>query len=244
MNNNTLEAELYDWHNSFALKRQSADVDYFINQLQIYHPTNALVVGAGTGRVAIPLSLHTKVTALDIDNERLVLLKSKNKNIETINIDITIFNTKNMYDLVIAPYSTLQLIRTELLIKCFSNIYNALKAGGMFIFDLSRNFDIKPDTEWSTVIEEYCDTLKMDIIEEQKNIRSTDYISIKKRYSKKLNHELILEIEEKWYYCNEEMLSRIIEKTGFHIKKIDSGYLDGKSNHRLIYHCKKDYAIK
>lgn len=81
MNDKKLLAIMYDFYNHHTLRDQNRDIDYYIKQIQKYSAEKVLVVGAGTGRVAIPLSNYTNVTALDFDEERLNVLISKNKNI-------------------------------------------------------------------------------------------------------------------------------------------------------------------
>lgn len=99
---------MYDFYNSHILKGQNDDIIYYLNQIEKYNAKNVLVIGAGTGRVAIPLSKHSVVTALDFDKERLVRLKNKEKNINIICIDFLDYNESKKYDLIIIPYSTLQ----------------------------------------------------------------------------------------------------------------------------------------
>ena len=81
MNEKSLLALMYDFYNLHTLKGQNDDIDYYINQIKKYNAKDVLVIGAGTGRVAIPLSKYSNVTALDFDKERLNRLKNKEKNI-------------------------------------------------------------------------------------------------------------------------------------------------------------------
>ena len=55
MNEKSLLALMYDFYNLHTLKGQNDDIDYYINQIKKYNAKDVLVIGAGTGRVAIPL---------------------------------------------------------------------------------------------------------------------------------------------------------------------------------------------
>ena len=74
MNDNYLLALMYDFYNYNTLRGQNDDIPYYIKQIDKYSSKKVLVVGAGTGRVAIPLAKYCDVTALDFDKERLTVL--------------------------------------------------------------------------------------------------------------------------------------------------------------------------
>ncbi|MFE7117752.1 hypothetical protein ACFU99_20285, partial [Streptomyces sp. NPDC057654] len=71
------EALLYDWHNQHRLRRQQRDIAYWLNLTE--RNDRLLVLGAGTGRVAVPLAEHRdsnhdrdrSVTAVDLSQARL-----------------------------------------------------------------------------------------------------------------------------------------------------------------------------
>lgn len=108
MTDKELLAIMYDFYNQHTLRDQNRDIDYYIKQIKKYSVERVLVVGAGTGRVAIPLSDYAKITAVDFDNERLEILKSKKENINVVCCDFINFKSLEKYDLIIVPYSTIQ----------------------------------------------------------------------------------------------------------------------------------------
>jgi SAM-dependent methyltransferase len=70
-----------------------------------------LDVGAGTGRVAIPLHrAGHEVVALDLDGELLSVLRSREPEIRTVTADAQSFELGQRFGLVIAPMQTVQLL--------------------------------------------------------------------------------------------------------------------------------------
>ena len=71
MDSKKMLAYMYDFYNLHTLKGQNDDIKYYKEQIKYYNAKTVLIVGAGTGRVAIPLNDVAKVTALDFDEGRL-----------------------------------------------------------------------------------------------------------------------------------------------------------------------------
>lgn len=98
--------------------------------------------GAGTGRISIPLAITGyEVTAIDCSTEMLRELKRKahdqNLNIET-HITLTDIISKD-FDLAIAIFTVLAYITSQSVLKdVFQEIYNLLKPGCLFMFDLEK----------------------------------------------------------------------------------------------------------
>lgn len=82
--NEEWEALLYDWHNDIKLRRQNKDIEFWESYLEKLCSNEVLVVGAGTGKIAIPLSKYFNVEALDISAGRLKRLKNKSNEVLTI----------------------------------------------------------------------------------------------------------------------------------------------------------------
>jgi len=98
--------------------------------------------GSGTGRISIPLAkAGYEVTAVDCSSEMLEELRRKaqpqNLNIVT---QLTLTDViSNEFDLAIAIFTVLAYIKTQSELKAtFQNIYNSLKPGGLFMFDLEN----------------------------------------------------------------------------------------------------------
>ena len=77
MNDKEILALMYDFYNEHTLKTQNDDIDYYKSIIKDYNLKEVLIVGAGTGRVAIPLSKVANVEALDLDLERLNRIHKK-----------------------------------------------------------------------------------------------------------------------------------------------------------------------
>ena len=98
--------------------------------------------GAGTGRISITLAnTGYEVTAVDCSPEMLVELNRKvqdqNLNIET-HLTLTDIISKD-FDLAIGIFTVLAYIKTQTELKAlFQNIYNSLKPGGLFMFDIEK----------------------------------------------------------------------------------------------------------
>ncbi len=47
---------MYDFYNEHTVRDQNKDIQYYINKILEYSAKKILIIGAGTGRVAVPLS--------------------------------------------------------------------------------------------------------------------------------------------------------------------------------------------
>lgn len=234
-----VEPLLYDWHNDLALESQKHDIAFLKKIIKQYSAHNILIVGAGTGRVAIPLSQTVTVTALDKDQDRLARLKSRKSNIkEIICSDILGFDPQGQkYDLVISPYSTIQAFYPPTTIKkAFERISSALKDDGLFVFDVSTSFNNKPSSSWQKILSGYCSELGSQVNECQKIERQAHYLRISKRFKYSGGQ---LNLTERWSYYNEELIKQSLAATSFKVIKVYKGYGKNISTHRRIYVCKK-----
>lgn len=164
MTDKKLLAIMYDFYNQHTLRDQNRDIDYYIKQIKKYSAEKVLVVGAGTGRVAIPLSDYVNITALDFDKERLELLKSKNVNINAICCDFINFNSSEKYDLVIIPYSTIQFCGDITKInEIFNNLNQIMTEQTICIFDVSESFNEKVEKTKEFLFKDFCDEIKEQV---------------------------------------------------------------------------------
>ena len=178
MSDNEILALMYDFYNKYVLKDQNKDIDYYINQLNEYSANNVLVVGAGTGRVAIPLSDYVNVSALDFDLERLKLLNVKSKKPSIIYTDFVDFNHLDEYDLIIFPYSTIQFGGDYLKIN---EIFN--KLGLVKFIEINNSKETYTYKDYEIVLEdvkdlglfmevEHCTNNDVDVKEIKRQIQS------------------------------------------------------------------------
>ena len=125
----------------YDLMMESVDYDIFINLAKehISKDKTILDCGCGTGNVGIPLKkLGYNITGIDISNEMLAICKYKQ---ELNNVSFPIFENDLEedlgHDLFDACISFLDVINYVDYKKAFKNIYNVLKSGGIFIFDVN-----------------------------------------------------------------------------------------------------------
>lgn len=226
-----LEALLYDWHNSLKLKRQNEDINYYKDFILYNQLKNVLIVGAGTGRIAMPLSSYCNVTALDKSIGRLNRIRI-NPNIHIEHSDIVDYHKKEKYDCIIIPYSTFQCVYpTTKIVDMLSVINELLFNKGFLIIDVSTHFNDDAECDWEKVAEGFSSELNAYIIEYNKTIRFKDYILLKKRY--KINNDYY-QGDEIWYNYDYDYISRVLFQTGFKISNIFNGYGNGKSIHRRV----------
>ena len=107
-------------------------------------PENGKILdfGAGTGRISIPLAKGGyEVTAVDSSSEMLGELRRK---AQTQQLNINTYselpnNISENFDMAIAIFTVLAyIIEQSELETVFQNIYNSLKPGGFFMFDLEK----------------------------------------------------------------------------------------------------------
>lgn len=241
MKNSEIEALLYDWHNNINLHNQNKDINFYKKIIKNKINANILIIGAGTGRVAIPLSENNNIVALDKDINRLNRLrkkiKSKNK-LEIVNVDIEHYKTSKKFDYIIIPYSTMQNIYPKCKQrKVLRNIKRLLKEYGTCIIDNSNRFKEFKDEDYKNVCSGFCSEIKMVINEYEKCIVHKKYIILKKKFI--CNNKNILRKKERWNILDERDFEKLILSEKLNIKNKVYGY-DDFTKHRVIYFLNKE----
>jgi SAM-dependent methyltransferase len=233
-------ALMYDWHNGVQLRAQNADVDYFRHWIQKYKIHHLLVVGAGTGRIAQPLAgLVEHLVALDMNPFRLARINVHTyQNIQLEVADICRYEPESPFDLVLVPYSTLQLIsdgaRLQLAIE---HLRDATKPDGIVLVDISTSFGNRPEHPWIQVLEAYCDELGETISEWEEATRGGGSFNIRCCYRlRSLDSEVIVGETERWFAHDERSLTMLLEASGLKVSRCDHGYGPNMSTHRRIFH--------
>ena len=132
-------------YNSFSyyydLMMDSVDYDIFIDIVKkhISKDKSILDAGCGTGNVCIPLALDGyNITGIDNSTDMLTICKHKE---QLNNVNFPIFDDNIEEDLgnelFDACISFLDVINYVDYKKAFKSIYNVLKNGGIFIFDVN-----------------------------------------------------------------------------------------------------------
>jgi ubiquinone/menaquinone biosynthesis C-methylase UbiE len=124
-----LAAEDYDKKEKYL---NSFEKGKFLSLLPEIKDKKILDVGAGTGRVSLPLVLSgAQVTALDISEKILELLKRKNKKITTVVGEAENLPFENeSFDIVTAAFLIVHLKDPKIF---FDEVYRVLKPDGLFL---------------------------------------------------------------------------------------------------------------
>lgn len=239
MDKKSLLALMYDFYNSHTLKGQNDDINYYINQIKLYNSKDILIIGAGTGRVAILLTKYANITALDFDKERLARLKNKEKNVNTICIDFLDYCGSKKFDLIIIPYSTLQFDNSkEKLTRFFKKLYETMNDETIVIFDVSESFNTKIEKTNELLFKDYCSEIDDEVEVFYSSKRFKDYIEFNVEY--KICGKNYSAIEhEKYYYYDKSLLFDVINNNKLRILKIDDGYGKDDFKHKHLYHCRR-----
>lgn len=244
MNKKQALAYMYDFYNLHILRGQNDDINYYKKQIKLYNSKNILIVGAGTGRVAIPLSEVSDVVALDKDKERLNVLLQKKSNIKTVCCDIKDFKSSKKYDMVIFPYSTIQFLENkENIDQILGVIRSIILSDSIVLFDISENFNNKPEVNEKLLFEDYSTEVHDYIKVFYTAIRKDDYIEFRVSYKLLENNILLLE-DEFYYYYDKDFFCNAFEKENFQTVKIDNGYGNDILTHKYIYHVKPKKLIR
>ena len=150
------------YHNKFAFlydyfqKGVKGDVDFYLDYFKNFKG-KILEIGAGTGRITMPLLKNgLDITAIDIAPKMLELLKQKAKKekikVKTICVDMRNFGLKDKFDAIIITFRTFQhLYKVVDQIKALDNVKKHLKTNGILIFDVynpSLKFIERGDWQW------------------------------------------------------------------------------------------------
>ena len=146
------DAELYD----FEYRDHRHDVSWYRGiARKLGASVKVLELGAGTGRITIPLAVDGHdVTALDRMPTMLARLQDKlaDQPLAAAKIEPVLGDICGMplatdtFDLVIAPFNVLMhLYRWQDLLACFREARRVLKPGGTFALDV-----LLPDLQWLT----------------------------------------------------------------------------------------------
>lgn len=146
------DAELYD----FEYRDHRHDVTWYRGVARkLGASVKVLELGAGTGRITIPLAVDGhQVTALDRMPSMLSRLQDKlaeqpaiTAKVEAVLGDICGMPLEtDRFDLVIAPFNVLMhLYRWQDLLACFREVRRVLRPGGTFALDV-----LLPDLQWLT----------------------------------------------------------------------------------------------
>ncbi len=197
-----------------------------------------LDIGCGTGNVLVPLlEAGYYVDGLDISDEMLSVTKEKceSKNLKAylFQDDMKDIAIKNSYNIIISFLDTINYLKTKKDLKeAFTNIYGALKADGIFIFDVHSLYKVHNVFDGYSYNEtnDYCTYLWNTFVE-----RHESYSSLYQELSFfiKKNYNLYQRFDE----YHEQVIfplyeyKTILEETGFRIEEIFFDFDSSKNEH-------------
>lgn len=236
MEKGELLAFCYDFYNQHLLHDQNDDILYYQNIAANLKPKKALVVGAGTGRVAIPLSHVANVEALDMDQYRLARLQNK-RDIKCYCMDFCREVPNEVYDLIVIPYSTIQFATDIKMVEQFiNNARSILSEDGMLIFDVSNNFESKKPTKNLLLFEDYAKEIASKITCSMTSAKLENSMSFETEFAIERFNTSVYENETYLYY-NEAQFKECAKR---HFKKIEikNGYDNDNQPYKHLFHCR------
>lgn len=159
MNSYNEFASIYDeLMNDFDYEKWA---DYIVSIFKLYkiEPKEILEMACGTGNLTYQMvSRGYNLVSFDLSSEMLTKAYEKLnrfKNIRLLNQDMINFKLNKKFDSVISICDSINyIIRPEDLYKVFENVYNHLKDGGIFIFDINSFYKLKEIISNNTFIED------------------------------------------------------------------------------------------
>ncbi|MGH3941048.1 MAG: class I SAM-dependent methyltransferase [Pseudonocardiaceae bacterium] len=233
-NDDMWEAVLYDWHNEHRLRRQRADIPYWL--VTTTRATCLLVLGAGTGRVATALarSGQRHVTAVDASAARLRRLP-RSSALTAVCGDLRSLPLSGGFDTAVVPYSTFQLLRSLADRRAaLSEAARVLAPNGMLHIDVSSSFDSRTAVDWHLALAAHCEPAGVTVEEWERRLVETDHLVIDKSF--RVGDCVLVALRERWTHLKSLDLPTELERAGFAVTGIDRGYGHGSAPHRLIYH--------
>lgn len=231
MNNEFLEGVLYDWHNDFILGHQNKDIIFYKKYILQNNIKNVLVVGAGTGRVAIPISSITQVSALDISLGRLIRLSEHNDRINIIACDFLKYKSRKKYDLIIFPYSTIQAINRNKYFILLKKIKKLLSKNGKCLVDYDSSFNNVSSSNKKIKCEGYCKRIGKYVIEYDIVNKFSNRIEVIREFV--IENEVVTTLE-KWFVFNEKEFKKLLLNNNLYESKKILGYGGKSSKHKVI----------
>ncbi len=204
-------------------------VKYIVRIIKKFHPETKRILdlACGTGTMISLLKKHGfMVDGLDISPAMIEKAKNKLKdnNVRLFVADMSNFKTDEKYDAQICLYDSVNyLLEAEKFYGLFKSVWNSLNSDGIFIFDISTEYNSVQNAILMNVSER-CDGFKY--------IRTSYYLRDEKLHV----NEFKIEIDDKTFF--ERHVQRIYKISEIEDIIVDTklfkilGYFDGFSFHK------------
>lgn len=132
-------SEIYDWEFDLLTDNHRQEINFWI-QISETYGSPILEIACGSGRITLPLLENGfQITAIDISEKMLTILKSKTKKDSALIIqqgDMRDFSIDKKFPVSLITYASFQLLLTEKdQITCLKNINHHLEKNGILIID-------------------------------------------------------------------------------------------------------------
>lgn len=230
-----LDALLYDWHNALFLESQLADAPHWC---QAFRDADSIaVLGAGTGRVASLLAGdYPGRLVLAVDRSAARLLRAQaTGGLKTTQADFRTLSTATRFDAVLFPYSTLQMLESaEDRAAAVRTATRILRPEGSLGIDLSTSFEKRQSGPWRLTASGPCPGLATELEEWELLQQGPGALTVIRRY--RGDGEDLGQATERWSHYSSLQIQPLLESVGLGEIRVSSGYNDGSSKHRRLYH--------
>ncbi|HEX7042266.1 MAG TPA: class I SAM-dependent methyltransferase [Patescibacteria group bacterium] len=172
-----------------------------------YHPTSKklLEIACGTGNMLKAFNQTHTIYGLDISKDMINIAKSKLPKAKLYVKDMTNFNLKKKFDVVLCFYDAINhLISFKSWEKMFLQVSNHLDKNGIFIFDLTTMY---------RMIQRSKDPI---LVSKHKNMIITAFVTRVDKYTFKSRFQIIKKNDQQKWSCIEEY---VVENC-FEIEKV------------------------
>jgi SAM-dependent methyltransferase len=158
--------------------------DFLLELLSKYHPKakSVLELGCGSGSMLKTLTRLYKCEGIDLSKEMLRIAKTKAPRATLHHGDISSFELKSRFDVVICPFDTINHVTSRAKWRgVFERAHKHLNPGGVFVFDVNTEYKLECYADEASVTE-----------------NSDDFVSIiQVNRLKRFNYEIVLKRFEK-----------------------------------------------
>ena len=180
-NNNFRLYSLY-YNLLYKDKNYEDEAAYVYKKLKNYQPdlSKILELGTGTG-IHADLLQKKGLHVTGIERSEDMAQQARAKGIECYVNDCSDFRLDDKYDAVISLFHVISYVtENEKLIRTFQNVYNHLKSGGVFLFDIWYSpavYNLKPETRIKRMENDYVKIIRFaePALHYNKNIVEVNY---------------------------------------------------------------------